>query len=214
LTWFPIYADVSRDGDLGYTTGPFEFRQNAGDKPARTGYYMTIWKRQADGQWKAVIDQGIGTPPPTATAADLQFGAPAPAPDKAAAPAPPDALLNSDREFALAATKQGAGAAYSVYAADELRLYRDGQFPLVGKAAARSIFAVAGNLSWQPAKAEVARSGDLGYTYGLAVWKAPDAAKVDYFNYVRLWKRQADGAWRVVFEVFNPCPPPAGVSGQ
>src|SRR5436853_3401498 len=32
LTWFPIYADVSRDGDLGYTSGPYELRQGAGAK--------------------------------------------------------------------------------------------------------------------------------------------------------------------------------------
>src|SRR5262249_26998804 len=40
LTWFPVYADVSRDGDLGYTTGPYEFRQSPDAKAANYGYYM------------------------------------------------------------------------------------------------------------------------------------------------------------------------------
>lgn len=214
LTWFPIYADVSRDGDLGYTTGPYEFRQSAGDKAIDQGYFMTIWKRQADGEWKAVLDQGISTPPSTAAPADLKFAAPASAAGKtAAAAALLDSLLSVDREFATAAARQGAAAAYAIYTADDLRLYRDGKFPFVGKPAARPVFAAAGALAWQPAKADVSRSGDLGYTYGLAQWKASGEAKVEYANYVRLWKRQADGAWRVVLEVFAPCPPPAN-SGQ
>src|ERR1041384_3834411 len=55
LTWFPIYADVSRDGDLGYTTGPSGFRRSAEAKEIYTGYYMTIWKRQGGGRGKAAM---------------------------------------------------------------------------------------------------------------------------------------------------------------
>src|SRR5688572_32583805 len=44
LTWQPIYADISRAGDLGYTTGPWEFRQRgADDKLVGQGNYITIW---------------------------------------------------------------------------------------------------------------------------------------------------------------------------
>jgi len=43
LSWQPIFAAVSRAGDLGYTTGPWQFRQDAKDaKPVAFGNFMTI----------------------------------------------------------------------------------------------------------------------------------------------------------------------------
>src|ERR1044072_540347 len=54
LSWEPVFADVSRAGDLGYTTGPWEFLPNGPeDQPAAFGQYFTIWKKQTDGAWKA-----------------------------------------------------------------------------------------------------------------------------------------------------------------
>src|SRR5687767_14367681 len=50
LTWRPAFADVSRAGDLGYTTGPWEFRAKPSDeKAAGHGHFVTVWRRQADG---------------------------------------------------------------------------------------------------------------------------------------------------------------------
>src|SRR4030095_2545307 len=60
LSWEPIFADVSRAGDLGYTTGPWEFRPNGpDDQPVAFGQYFTIWKKQTDGSWKAALDRGV-----------------------------------------------------------------------------------------------------------------------------------------------------------
>src|SRR5204862_4374192 len=57
LSWEPIFADVSSADDLGYTTGPYEFRPNsADDKPIAFGQYFTIWKKQMDGSWKVALD--------------------------------------------------------------------------------------------------------------------------------------------------------------
>src|SRR3954468_14494145 len=62
LSWEPVFADVSRAGDLGYTTGPWEFRPNGpDDQPAAFGQYFTIWKKQSGGDWKAVLDRGVPT---------------------------------------------------------------------------------------------------------------------------------------------------------
>ena len=208
LSWFPLYADVSRGGDLGYTTGPYEFRRSAGDKEAQHGYYMTIWKRQPARPWKAVLDQGVTNPrPPAEQGAVLQFGAPGRGPASPGAGLQ-ESLMSVDRDFAAASRKQGTAAAYQIYTAADLRLYREGKLPFVGREAARSVVAEEDTLRWQPAKADSSLAGDLGYTYGSAELGAPGAEKIATFNYVRIWKRQVDGEWRVVLEVLSPCPPP------
>jgi len=60
LTWTPVGADISSGGDLGYTYGNYEFHSKDKDgKPVVThGKYTSIWKKQADGSWKVVLDMG------------------------------------------------------------------------------------------------------------------------------------------------------------
>src|SRR6266576_4341868 len=63
LAWQPIFAEVARAGDLGYTTGPWEFKDDIKDeKPSGYGNFVTLWKRQPDGSWKFVVDLGISHP--------------------------------------------------------------------------------------------------------------------------------------------------------
>lgn len=60
LVWTPVYADISASGDLGYTSGTYEFRSKDKDgKPTVShGKYTSIWKKQPDGNWKVVLDMG------------------------------------------------------------------------------------------------------------------------------------------------------------
>ena len=75
LIWSAYYTDVSDDGTLGYNYGRYEWRGPGTDgKPLiRTGWFLTIWKRQPDGSWKYVMDNGApdrpaAVPAPPATA--------------------------------------------------------------------------------------------------------------------------------------------------
>jgi ketosteroid isomerase-like protein len=63
LRWQPLWAEVS--GDLGYTTGRWQFHQPKKDGPeagkdevVQQGRYVTVWRRQADGSWRAAFDLG------------------------------------------------------------------------------------------------------------------------------------------------------------
>jgi len=54
----PLFAEGS--GDLGYTHGTYRReRVNSEDEAVvETGRYVTIWRRNADGKWKVVLDIG------------------------------------------------------------------------------------------------------------------------------------------------------------
>ena len=64
LSWEPATVDVSASGDLGYTMGRWQLGPRAGGAPLVTGSYVTIWKKQADGSWKVVLDAGNADPAP------------------------------------------------------------------------------------------------------------------------------------------------------
>ena len=60
LTWTPIDAGISISGDLGWTSGTYEFRSKDKDGKVKVehGKYTSIWKKQPDGNWKVVLDMG------------------------------------------------------------------------------------------------------------------------------------------------------------
>jgi uncharacterized protein (TIGR02246 family) len=64
-------VDVAKSGDLAYTQGAYTMTAtDPATKKAATekGKYLTVFKKQADGSWKAVEDTiSSEMPPPTAT---------------------------------------------------------------------------------------------------------------------------------------------------
>jgi ketosteroid isomerase-like protein len=70
-------------------------------------------------------------------------------------------------------------------------------------------------LTWQPTRAEMAASGDLGYTYGRyeSKRKGADGGVITRTGcYVTIWRKEKDGAWRVVLDIGSPDPPPPAPS--
>jgi ketosteroid isomerase-like protein len=64
LSWRPVYASVAGSLDLGFTIGEYTAtsRGASGAAIQRFGKYLTVWKREADGSWKFMIDGGNLTP--------------------------------------------------------------------------------------------------------------------------------------------------------
>ena len=64
FTWTPIRAEVSNDGQLGYSYGQYDRRitNPEGQDNVKAGTYVTIWKKQKDGSWKVIADFGASVP--------------------------------------------------------------------------------------------------------------------------------------------------------
>lgn len=57
MSWQPKSAFVSQSADLGYTYGIYAVQPTSIDT-IMYGTYVSIWKKQADGRWKFVLDSG------------------------------------------------------------------------------------------------------------------------------------------------------------
>ncbi len=75
------------------------------------------------------------------------------------------------------------------------------------------------SLTWQATKVDVAHSSDLAYvvgTYQLMTNDPNGSVAADRGKFVEVWKKQADGSWKTVADIFNsdlpaqkPAPPAA-----
>lgn len=198
LAWQPKFAGMAASGDMGFTTGPWEAKEDIKDeKPQAYGHFVTVWKKQADGSWKFVVDLGISHP---------QSGGPQtlwqpPDTNKPTSFKPIDVsaateeLLNRDRKFNFAD-----------YASPDVRLYRAGNLPYIGKQAALEALAkTKGQIAWQPIGGDVSRAGDLGYTHGTYELTDDTKSSIERGSYVRIWQKQG-GTWRIVIDVINVHP--------
>jgi len=58
VTWSPDFINVSESGDMAYTYGKYNWTvtDSLGQKRTFKGIFHTVWKRQANGNWKYVWD--------------------------------------------------------------------------------------------------------------------------------------------------------------
>jgi ketosteroid isomerase-like protein len=114
-----------------------------------------------------------------------------------------ETLMSVDREWS--ATTKDLDKFVSFYASDAT-LYPPGMPKVTGtesiREALKGLMSAPGfALELMPAKADVAASGDVGYTSGsYAVTMTGGAEKG---KYVVVWKKQANGEWKVIEDIFN-----------
>jgi ketosteroid isomerase-like protein len=214
LIWEPRYGDVSASGEIGYLTGPVRnIRASRDGGQPRHSNYASIWKRQRDGSFKVVMDVGINTPsavpfPAGFTRAPHDNRFTGDYDDSTPPLGTADGLLNS-------VLKTSPVRAYRSRLADGVRFHRQNQMPVVGQAAATKWLASQRAVSSADSQfSEVARSGDIGYTWGtftIAPTRTVTAegrgraqtVNVEVGFYVRVWVRERNGQWKVALDVLQ-----------
>jgi ketosteroid isomerase-like protein len=206
LNWHPVYADIAASGDLGYTTGPWDFKSNAQPQEISYGEFNSIWRKQPDGSWKNVCDFGIDHPAPQHSSGEFRpsLKEENTRPQSADLATSREALMNAERQFSRLSAEKGTAQAYLSTLSSDARLYRKGQFPFVGTKSIEDYFAKnpAVQQQWDPIFSDVSMSADLGYAYGSI--KTEGKAEKSY--YMRVWEKQFDGTWKVVLDVNNTAP--------
>jgi ketosteroid isomerase-like protein len=200
LVWAPIFAASSRAGDLGYTTGPWELKKE--NQAGSFGNYVTVWQKQAGGEWKVALDVGVDNPQPTEPPPALQI-----IPANVAASGREEARRKYRRtQLAFADhARQDIGKALLEYAAGEVRVLRDKSFPAVGNSAAQILLGSDhGKVARESGGTRLSNSADLAYSYGNY---SEERGNVNERGiYVTIWQIDLNGDWKIVLDLQKTIP--------
>lgn len=181
LIWEPAFAVISTAGDLGVTTGPWEFRASASDTAIASGVFTSVWKKNAAGEWKWLVDMGVehnqkGPAFKDVVSIELNH----------IERSSYDALrymLNAEQQFINTYGSTGKEA-WTAVADNDVYLINPGQLPIQGKNRINeALVNMSGGIKFQAIGSGVSKDGDLGYVYGYANEEGKKG------NYLRIWRR-------------------------
>jgi ketosteroid isomerase-like protein len=205
LEWSPAFGEIAASGDFGVTCGPWQYTPPPEQTGAEIAYgtFLSVWRRDPRQPWKVVLDCGVSH-------ARVDAGAFVPGPEHAAAPDSAAQLGAGnlrvfDGFFARMASSLTASQAVVLWTANDVRYLRDGEPPRAGDDARNAMSALGERFVLRPIDAGIARSGDLGYTYGVR----EDSSKVagqapDSTVYVHIWRRTDGNHWKLSTVMDNP----------
>jgi ketosteroid isomerase-like protein len=122
-----------------------------------------------------------------------------------------DLLRQLEADFAADVAKHGHDAFLTYFSEDGVELVDGGGINTKDDMRQQPPWPEGTTLTWMPVKAEMAASGDLGYTYGNYVYTAKNKEGklvANYGKYTSIWKKQKDGQWKVVVDMGNSSPDP------
>lgn len=207
LKWEPAMGELSSAGDLGFTTGPFRFDPDSshGEKQKPTwGQYLTIWKKNSFGDWKVFLNYGSKVPEQpvkktTVKRFDKTTRLVRPNPDESVV----DSLLAIERSLSDTLTNSGYMTKLKASLHPEAQLYRDRFYPRTAKKPKDAITNFEGFMSVRPIAGLSSSSKDLAYVFGNMVLKEGRFAAIDHYQYVRVWKRDSKGNWKILVDLVN-----------
>jgi ketosteroid isomerase-like protein len=130
-------------------------------------------------------------------------------------------LLAIDREWSQTTASMSKSLdTFMSYYAPDAAVYPPGMTVANGPAAIRAALMPMAQLpgfalQWSPTKANMSASGDLGYTagsYALTVNDPTGRPAIERGKYIEVWKKQSDGSWKVIEDIFNADTAPAATA--
>ena len=198
LTWNPIWIEVSSNGALAYSIGNGVYKPKGKDDPTEYySHYLSIWRREPSGEYRAVLDVGINHDKPASTVTEW----------KSPAVTGNEKLQNSagdhSVQFYSAAESAGSSKAYKSHFADDGILLRDGSLPFVGKKAAIAYLdSQKRSIKFAKRKSFI-EAGDLAWvTSGYSITDAP-GNEIEKGNFIQVWKLR-NGKWQIAADVLAP----------
>lgn len=117
-----------------------------------------------------------------------------------------ETLLEADLAFSDMSREKGMNQAFIKFCAKEAVLLRQDAMPLKGAASIAESLShfndSAFTLTWKPLHAMVAKSGELGYTYGTFTMIRKETGASSRGTYVSVWIKE-DQSWKWVLDSGN-----------
>ncbi len=215
LDWTPMTGDIARSGDLGYNTGPFMVTvPSQKDQKPSFGYFFSIWKKQADGTWKVVVDAGVqseeaGKRPLSEVVYQQTPIKTVEVPAKSINPGQEkEGLLAADKSLTQATQTKSRADSYKAVLLPKSRLHLNDLAPLANSDQILAYLkAHPGSMTGTVTHSDLSKAADFGYTVGSYEFKPQTGDKPEKGSYVRIWRRVTRNDWKLAFETFLPLPP-------
>lgn len=180
LIWEPAFAVISTAGDLGVTTGPWQYKPSANDSVVATGVFTSVWTFK-NNEWKWIIDMGVDhnlKTPAFTNVVSIELNHI----EKTSYDAG-RYLLVAEQNF-INSYSSGGKETYNTVADNDVYLVNPGMHPVSGKNNIdAALVNMSGAIQFQAEGSGVSKDGDIGYVYGYANEKDKKG------NYLRIWRR-------------------------
>jgi ketosteroid isomerase-like protein len=189
LLWEPAFAGIAASGDIGFTTGPWQFKKTMRDTALASGVFTSVWRKNTNGEWKNIVDMGYALAKPAYKNPQIKISKIIAASDKQTTD--PIAI---DQHYIDAYNKNGKTALADVLLPDSW-LNMNALLPFTTAAQhTEAIAAIPDGLIMKPLGGGLSKAGDVAYVYGSVNYKT------DKENYLRVWQ-QTPAGWKVVLQV-------------
>ena len=192
LNWHPQCAEISLSNNFGYTTGPWTYQQSKEDSVVARGQYTTIWHINKQGEWKFLIDLGVGNAPVNISNDVVKITSA----KTAIKLADTLSLVATEKAF-IESFKQNSAEAYKKYLSKESILNRMGHGYAVTAVDQEAISnSTSSSIQYTIDGWKISPGLDMGYVYGTTILNGKTE------NYQRIWRHEKDG-WKIALEVLR-----------